>query len=132
MVESSENLVPTGLLIIGKLYEEKRIDDTARDELKNMLFSEDSTLIALLGAYDQESQQDELKDAIERYSNQGKMAAMNDQGDDDMDGMTSPTDTAIDMMKKKRLYLLKNAGKEDKSSKPSGITINEADLGASP
>ncbi len=73
MVEASDNLVPTGLLVIGKLYEEKRIDDAARDELKNMLFSEDSTLLALLGTYDSETQIDDLKNSIERYAKQGIM-----------------------------------------------------------
>ena len=47
----------------------------------------------------------------------------------ELDDVSSPTDTALEMMKKKRLHQ-KMAKEQPKPT--GGITLNESDIGASP
>ena len=47
MVDGDDAL-DLGLIVISTLHGEGKINDDEKDKLKNMLFSEDSTLLALL------------------------------------------------------------------------------------
>lgn len=83
MVESGNNSTK-GLIIVSKLYQEGKIDDDQREQLKGnsslfpifyieMIFSEDAILMSLLDrGYDDE---EDIKDAVLSYCNRGAVSS---------------------------------------------------------
>jgi hypothetical protein len=83
MVESGNNSTK-GLIIVSKLYQEGKLDDDQREQLKGnihnnklylseMIFSEDAILMSLLDrGYDDE---EDIKDAVLSYCNRGAVSS---------------------------------------------------------
>jgi hypothetical protein len=76
-----------------------------------MIFNDDAILLSFFDRYEEE---EELKEAIVKYSKGGAMEANRPTGlgqpkggqSDELDQISSPTDSALDMKKRKRLNQL--------------------------
>ena len=94
------------LILISKLFNEQRISEEHRDSLKEMIFNDDTTLLSFFEHYEDEKDQG---DAIVRYVSGGVLEANRPMGlaqpkdADDLDQLSSPTDSALDMKKRKRM-----------------------------
>ncbi|CDW77982.1 UNKNOWN [Stylonychia lemnae] len=105
-----ESQSTAGLVLISKLYNEGLINDKDRDNLKDMVFNEDSTLLTLIEKYSEDEQY--LREAILKYVHGGNMRMTQCQrvsikvDSSDIHQLSSPTDSAIDMKKMRRLNQL--------------------------
>ena len=90
-----------------------------------MLFDEDAILLSFFTRYSIEEEAEDLKAEMLKYINQG--SAMTP----DVEGMSSPLDSGIaDIKKRKRLAALANRDKEN--SQPMRLGVSGCDIGASP
>ena len=100
------------LILISKLFNEQRITEEQRDNLKEMIFSDDSNLLMFFDHYEEEN---EIADAIIKYVSGGVLEANRPTGlaqpkdEDDIDQLSSPTDSALDMKKRKRMNQMEAA-----------------------
>ncbi|CDW86923.1 UNKNOWN [Stylonychia lemnae] len=129
-----------GLVIISKLYQENKINDEEREKLKDMVFNDDATLMSIFDVVDEES---ELKEAVLKYVQLGAVDDFKEQNEptqadiDFLNQASSPTDSALDMKKRKRLNQMAAQEEKAKKQKESGkggevLGINDCDVGASP
>jgi hypothetical protein len=74
-----------------------------------MIFDEDAILLSLFERFSDEAEEEDLAKAIIKYCQQGTDMHRPDSistskvEEDEMDSATSPSDSAIDLKKKKRL-----------------------------
>ena len=133
MEDNSENC----LLLIQKLYAEKRINESQRDALKDMLFDEDAILLSFFSRFSEPDEEEDLKTEVIKYASNGNfggkmpMEEQNTTGES-LDDISSPMDSGIGM-KKKRLAAIQKASKEQEKPKQAvSLGIADCDLGASP
>ena len=93
------------LLLIQQMHKEGTITDDQRDDLKDMVFEEDGTLLSFFARYTEADEQEELQDAVVKYINMRSGAAQQQQDpstgtDDNLDEMSSPMDAGIGMKKR--------------------------------
>ena len=128
------------LLLIQQMHTQGNITDDQRDDLKDMVFEEDGTLLSFFARYTEADEQEELQDAVLKYITMRSGAAQQQDPstgtDDNLDEMSSPMDAGIGM--KKRMAQMKAAkarvAKAEETAKPSGgmMSIGNCDIGASP
>ena len=112
------NYSAKGLVVISQLYNEGLITDDDREMLKDMIFQDDAILISLFERYDDHN---DLKDAVLKYCKGGAIEANRPKGlepskdTSELDQISSPTDSALDLKKRKRLNQLAAAEKEKTS-----------------
>ena len=110
--ESEQDCIEEKCLeLIQSLFQEKRIDDTQRNNLKDMLFDEDAILISFFNKHDPgEDGEEELKLDIIKYCGGNTFGAtqLEDQNTtgESIEGMSSPIDSHINS-KKLRLAKMK-------------------------
>ena len=110
--ESEQDCIEEKCLeLIQSLFQEKRIDDTQRNNLKDMLFDEDAILISFFSKHDPgEDGEEELKLDIIKYCGGNTFGAtqLEDQNTtgESIEGMSSPIDSHINS-KKLRLAKMK-------------------------
>ena len=112
-MESEQDCIEEKCLeLIQSLFQEKRIDDTQRNNLKDMLFDEDAILISFFNKHDPgEDGEEELKLDIIKYCGGNTFGAtqpLEDQNTtgESIEGMSSPIDSHINS-KKLRLAKMK-------------------------
>lgn len=112
-----------------------------------MIFSEDAILLSLLERYEDEQ---DVKDAVMSYCQRGAVSqsaskrqeeqrqkpVVEQSTPSDIDNISSPSDSAIDFMKRKRLNQMaaKQAAHVAEKEGPQSVSlgISDCDLGASP
>lgn len=128
------------LLLVQKLFTDSKINADQRDALKDMIFEEDTILLSFFDRFNEPGEEDELNEEVIKYANGGNFGGkqLEDQNTtgESIEAMSSPVDSGIDMKKKRRMAALKK-DKEIKAQKNaaggfSGMSITQADIGASP
>ena len=113
-VDQSTDPVEKCLTLIGQLYSQGSINDDQRDTLKDMLFEDDATLLSFFERYAEDDDYDGLKESIKKYCGANNNAKPEEQTTDadNIEQMSSPMDSGIDMKKRKRLAALAKQNKQ--------------------
>ena len=125
------------LLLVQKLFTESQINADQRDALKDMIFEEDTILLSFFDRFSEPDEEKDLKFEVIKYASGGQFGSkpLEDQNTtgESIEAMSSPVDSGIDMKKRRRMAALqKNKEEKAASSGFSGMSINQADIGASP
>ena len=59
----------TALVIIGKLFNDGRINQAQNDSLKDMVFDEDTILLSFFQRFTEPNEQEELEAEVVKYAN---------------------------------------------------------------
>eukprot|EP00352_Strombidinopsis_acuminata_P009048 CAMPEP_0176355638 /NCGR_PEP_ID=MMETSP0126-20121128/13430_1 /TAXON_ID=141414 ORGANISM="Strombidinopsis acuminatum, Strain SPMC142" /NCGR_SAMPLE_ID=MMETSP0126 /ASSEMBLY_ACC=CAM_ASM_000229 /LENGTH=152 /DNA_ID=CAMNT_0017708359 /DNA_START=87 /DNA_END=545 /DNA_ORIENTATION=- len=126
------------------MFQDKLIDDDQRDQLKDLVFDDDVTLLGIFERAESNNvNNQELMNNVLKYIQAGSFeynrpASLNanttaSDNTDELDAQSSPADAAINMKKRRRMkQIQEEAAKAKEQQQPKTMDLNNCDIGASP
>ena len=129
------------LMLIQHLFQEKLIDDDQRDQLKDLVFDDDVTLLGIFERADGAVSLKDLIDNVLKYIQAGSFeynrpaslqANSANEAQDELLDQSSPADSAINMKKRRRMAALEAEKQKQEAKEQRTMDLNNCDIGASP